>query len=1199
MKFYFSLFYFLFLSVHLSSQDVVISVVEANGANTGSITAAISNPQFHYNYEWFDINGNQILPQPACNNGNSFSCTLSNLNPGRYCVKIISSGSECDPNTPVTVEGCADVTGTNCDSDLSFSIDVSASACPNDDSGFMTLNIDSEISDPCWTNGSGNVSIEWENGNTENTIENLEPSKKCAYIYADQSGSCENCYAWVCGQIESLTNTPLIIDATIENPVCVNNGIINLSISGGTGNYSTTWISGNLTGNFIENLSTGVYCVIVEDECNSQLFQCFELIDSECDNECPEEIPTFINQVSRCSPNNTTSVLFLLDQNVHSRYDLPYTLKLTNLGSGFFESQTITNLETSVLGRKTFIIENVIAGEFEVEIVFSENCTSIFTIEVTDFFYPSDPPACEVIGDVQRNVSGCSDVVASILVDMDCSLPNFGPWDYRWNDNVNSKDRLNVGAGLYCVTATANNGCEFSKCFNIKENQSTCNILGIVTDSEVCPNTGSIEINVNCQTGTNSPFIYNWSDNNSTDKNRYNLEPGFYCVTVTDNANCDYSRCFTVSEFLSDFQVNLTRDCGNIFEVEILGDCFPYGLTYTNLVVNSQNVPVNAPGPHVIIDQNPFFLDMGTSTTDGEIFFEVSPLDGNAPTLFLSAILNDYPLNVTIGTEQFAICIENEISLNLQSNVAGGTEPYNYAWSNNDEESIITVDQSGEYCLTVTDDCGHKSTACYEVNCREDVLDPFFSCIPNNFGIDIDKDCPCIDDCGWNDWDGSDIDAHPDWDLILGTLTITWPDGSITRYINNNGQKLIIGETEYDIEVSGNYPVSVHADWLDQEVTCSYGFQQEFTYCGPILWDQIDPILSLNSNSLVSLGCYSCRTCGNTPEEIDLFNSVYNFTTNRCEESSLTLMGFIPDKPDDPCGEGTLRYSCACSSDTYIEVRVLKNTNAQYLPISNLSSLFNSWNVNDVDYNLICPESEGFCIFENWQIPSMEYISTADGINNFAAIVCPPEDEEEPPPPPPEQELCLGAGNVIFLPTDPDNPCWYRYFCSESPDDIFEIELAISNCITELNKDECYLSIYCEESCLIDEVIPIDCSLLNTTINCFDVTDCNLRSLDNGNIDNPNSVNSDNPYHFVKSLYKIYPNPANEFLFLERLENSYQSNEIEKVYIHSIDGILYSSFDITNKGISKVDITSYPAGLYVLTVSSKQYINQFKFVKND
>jgi len=74
-----------------------------------------------------------------------------------------------------------------------------------------------------------------------------------------------------------------------------------------------------------------------------------------------------------------------------------------------------------------------------------------------------------------------------------------------------------------------------------------------VTDN-TCEQRGRIELSV---TGENGRARYDWDNNLSSDPVQTGLRGGTYCVTITDNEDCEFTRCYTVRELFFDVEAFL------------------------------------------------------------------------------------------------------------------------------------------------------------------------------------------------------------------------------------------------------------------------------------------------------------------------------------------------------------------------------------------------------------------------------------------------------------------------------------------------------------------------------------------------------------------------------------------------------------------------------------------------------------------
>ena len=78
----------------------------------------------------------------------------------------------------------------------------------------------------------------------------------------------------------------------------------------------------------------------------------------------------------------------------------------------------------------------------------------------------------------------------------------------------------------------------------------------------------------------------------------------------------------------------------------------------------------------------------------------------------------------------------------------------------------------------------------------------------------------------------------------------------------------------------------------------------------------------------------------------------------------------------------------------------------------------------------------------------------------------------------------------------------------------------------------------------------------------------------------------------IKSNFELYPNPANNVLYVK----TYGGNEI-KISILSTDGKVIQSNRYQNENI-EIDISDLNTGIYILRFENQNHLISKKFVKN-
>lgn len=188
-----------------------------------------------------------------------------------------------------------------------------------------------------------------------------------------------------------------------------------------------------------------------------------------------------------------------------------------------------------------------------------------------------------------------------------------------------------------------------------------------------------------------SPHHYQWSNGEQgTISTINNLHPNNYSITVTDERGCKSTSNFTIQSpsqisFLSTQTNNPCNGvCSATINISTSGATPPYSILWSN-------------------DSTAFSLN--NLCTDQYIFTITDK--NNCQLKDTIEILNESNF-ITVITKKDLNCIE-ACKAEATANIAGGTPPYSFLWSNNDTTQIITELCLGDYNVETTDQNGCKS----------------------------------------------------------------------------------------------------------------------------------------------------------------------------------------------------------------------------------------------------------------------------------------------------------------------------------------------------------------------------------------------------------------------------------------------------------------------------------------------------------
>lgn len=559
-------------------------------------------------------------------------------------------------------------------------------SCFEANDGEITTNIEGGI--PFSTGNPYLISWSGPNGfsSTNTTLTNLQAG--LYVITIEDSTGFSITEEWNVTQPNLLT----ISRDLVQNISCFqgNDGIINLTVSGGTENYTYNWTttngSGIIFGNKNQNtLTAGTYILEVVDKNNCISSETFMLTEPEGLNiatTSKQDILCFGDATGAISINVTGGTKVEISP---GNFDYMYSWS----GPGGFSSSSKN-------------INNVIAGTYTVAVTDNLNCTTSTSIDINQspeiiINVTTTDVSCygEADGTLEVNVTGGS-----------------GSYQISWSNFANGFSQSNLTAETYIATITDGNNC-------VKEVSITINQPIFFIDPDVQPiscngaNDGAIDLNL---TGGINPITITWNDDPSAGVQRNNLAAGTYTVSIIDSdpKQCPIEQTFiftnppaiAVSSTVTD-AIDCTIANSGIIDITVSGGTEPLEFTWSNGATTEdlENIP-QGDYSVVIKDAN------GCSITQQFSIFRQDPIEIE----FIESFITN--------------CDTKTVTKKIEAKTSGGFLPHTLSWSSGtvsgQNNEMMTTNQTGAYVLTVTDDKGCVQTKSILIDEIPTIGDPDF-----------------------------------------------------------------------------------------------------------------------------------------------------------------------------------------------------------------------------------------------------------------------------------------------------------------------------------------------------------------------------------------------------------------------------------------------------------------------------------------
>lgn len=333
--------------------------------------------------------------------------------------------------------------------------------------------------------GSTPYTYDWSTGASTATVINLAAGVYFVTVVD----------AFGCDTVLAATVTenfkPFVTSAVTPSTCSKANGGVNITVSQGLAPYTYNWSNGAVTAS-LTDLAPNTYTLTVADDNGCTTETTFNIVSA---TTAPDVNVSKINTVCGDSTGSASATV--------AGGVPPYSFQWSNGSTASFQNQ-------------------LPAAIYVVTVTDGNNCTASGTAFVND------------IGPGQLSVSSTAiECYGEQNGSATASFANATLAGYLWSNGDTTATADSLLAGVYFVTATDNNGCQYGRSVTVNEPDSIT-LQVSATDGQCAQNTGTVEAHV---TGGTPNYAYVWSNGVSA-TNQINLAGGTYTCTLTDANGC-------------------------------------------------------------------------------------------------------------------------------------------------------------------------------------------------------------------------------------------------------------------------------------------------------------------------------------------------------------------------------------------------------------------------------------------------------------------------------------------------------------------------------------------------------------------------------------------------------------------------------------------------------------------------------------
>jgi gliding motility-associated-like protein len=640
------------------------------GLTNGAITTTVNGGTQAYQYAWSGPSG--------------YSATTANINSlgaGSYSL-MVTDANNCIKNSVINLIQPAALTAVSNSTVYAGGYNIS---CFGNNNGTINLTT---------VGGTTAYNYTWTGPNSY-TASTQNISLLYAGTYSVTITDANNCTY----NLSKTLNEPTQIKDTLVSSLFIggtnlscfnsNDGIIQMTVNGGTSPYNQAWSGPSAftsTVTTLSNLSAGTYSVLITDA-----------------NGCQKQDIRVLTQPSPLTQSLTTK-LYVGGFNIKCKGDSSGVIY--NAISGGTPGYTYNWNGSVGFSATTQDFYNIIAGSYSVTVTDTNGCINTSTITLNQ-------PAIALTGTLSVTNVGCKgNATGSINLNVNGGVQGYIYW-WRGPDNYTSYNQNISGlyAGAYDVVVTDTNGCQIPIDTIISEPVALTYTYSAI--NPVCKgvSNGSIDLTIN---GGTTPYSYNWS-NGSNNQDLANIAAGTYTVIFTDANACKDTAKIIITEPAQALVLIKTigaikcygDSTGSIY-LSVSGGSTPYTYNWSNGSSSQLLTNLGVGNYSVNISDN-----IGCKLSDLTVITQ--------PALLQISIYSPLQFN----GHHISFANGNDGSIDLT--VVGGTSPYSYSWSNYATTEDLNNIVAGLYHVTVIDTNGCKASASITLT------EPFVLELPSGF----------------------------------------------------------------------------------------------------------------------------------------------------------------------------------------------------------------------------------------------------------------------------------------------------------------------------------------------------------------------------------------------------------------------------------------------------------------------------------